>query len=205
MMRKNDKSIEMRIYELLGVNIFRKYILFTWEKIAKLLRLPIGYRLDELSVEGCMRYKMMTKAFAIAHLIMYPCLAIYAILLNPTAPLWHIMLWTILNTYCIITQRYTTLRINRIIKKMELRQKRQTNINNDVVEKDSALTLEHGDPLTVKENKSLSNDSDIELLKQYRETLVHTQDKRQTTKEIEYQIDKNKSNLFEDEVRQKSR
>ena len=184
MMRKNDKSIEMRIYELLGVNIFRKYILFTWEKIAKLLRLPIGYRLDELSVEGCMRYKMMTKAFTIAHLIIYPYLAIYAIFLNPTAPLWHIMLWTILNTYCIITQRYTTLRINRIIKKMELRQKRQTNINNDIVEKDSALTLEHGDPLTVKENKSLSNDSDIELLKQYRETLVHAQDTRQTTKEI---------------------
>ena len=39
-MKKNEK-VEKKIYEYLGVNLFRKYVLFNWEKVLKKLTLIV--------------------------------------------------------------------------------------------------------------------------------------------------------------------
>lgn len=110
-------DIEKRIYELLGVNIFRKYILFTWEKIANLLHIPIGYRIENLSIDAIKEYKFNTKMFALAHI------ASFSICLPFCFTLKGFLYNVLLNGYCIMVQRYNYIRIRQIEDKYAKHQK----------------------------------------------------------------------------------
>lgn len=76
---KKNKNIEMHIYELLGVNIFRKYILFTLEKIFKSINIDVGYRIKKLNIEEVINYKYKTILYAIAHSLI---LFLYFVVIN---------------------------------------------------------------------------------------------------------------------------
>lgn len=150
-----NRDTEKKIYELLGVNIFRKYILFTWEKIANLIHLPIGYRIENLSIDTIKKYKIQTKSFAFAHLACF--FALIPLCSNPFSWIYNIFL----NFYCIIVQRYNYLRIKDVEEKYEklekLKIKRQKRIDE---KKRKANTLSLG---RVNELISLFNvDSKVE-------------------------------------------
>ena len=112
-----SKNIEKKIYECLGVNIFRRYVLFTWEKIAKLIKLNIGYRIKDGSVDSLKNYKFQSKGFAIAHAILLVIVIITGLCLPSTLVWWIINIG--LNAYCVMVQRYTHIRINALLEKIE--------------------------------------------------------------------------------------
>ena len=127
------KNIEKRIYEYLGVNIFRKYFLFTYEKLMKLFHIPIGYRLEEKNIDGIKKYKKFLKSFALGHsmLLIMIIISIFYIKMK----CYQIILNVGLNLYCIMVQRYNQIRINEILEKyqeLEIRKKikEKNNIRN---------------------------------------------------------------------------
>ena len=107
------KNIEMKIYEWLGVNIFRKYVLFTWEKIANFLDIDIGYRIKDMSIGSLKKYKTLSKGFAISHAAVLTLFIVLAIIKHTTVIYWVVNMG--LNLYCIMVQRYNHIRINHII------------------------------------------------------------------------------------------
>ncbi len=134
-----DRDLEKKIYELLGVNVFRKYVLFTWEKIAGFFHLPIGYRLDDMSIDGIKAYKNRTKSFALAHVFcFFICLPF---LYGPLSWIYNIFL----NLYCIIVQRYNYIRIEEIeekyVKYQNLKEKREKR------QREKELAKEYGELL----------------------------------------------------------
>lgn len=114
-----SRNIEKKIYECLGVNIFRRYVLFTWEKIAKLIKLNVGYRIKDGSVDSLKSYKSLSKGFAVAHAILLVIIVITGLCMPSTLSWWIINVG--LNTYCVMVQRYTHIRINELLEKMESR------------------------------------------------------------------------------------
>ena len=123
----------MSIYEFLGVNIFRKCILFTWEKIAKLIKINVGYRLNKFSIEGLNDKKKDTIGYAKAHLLLLITISVlytmvlYASLLPTIAMIFF-------NIYCVMVQRYNYIRIKKAIEKM------MPKIEEQIKEIDSSLT-----------------------------------------------------------------
>lgn len=117
------RNVEKKIYEFLGVNIFRKYVLGTWEKIANKLKIDIGYRIKDRSINGLENYKKLSKGFAYAHLGLFLFfLSIGGIFFSKGIEWFNI----IFNLYCIMVQRYTHIRINEIIERHnELEKKHQ--------------------------------------------------------------------------------
>lgn len=184
-MNKN-KSIEMRIYELLGVNLFRKYILFSWEKIAKILHIPIKYRLSNLSTNAVTDYKIATFCFSVIHgalLFIYiiDCISIKGSISN-------YLFAYFLNSYCIMTQRYNYLRIKRIENKRKILDERKNNIIKNSI-KDDLLPLEYTDKMERETSitfDDLITDSNIEQLKQMREDLLELKNISQSVKENDF-------------------
>ena len=137
-----NEDTELKIYELLGVNIFRKKILFTWEKIAKLLHINVGYRLEDYSTESFEEYKDIAKWFAIAHAFVMAFLLTVHISYSASALAYIFNIF--MNSYCIMTQRYNYIRINKILEKKKIHDERikikkeQENIN----QKDKELNKE---------------------------------------------------------------
>lgn len=112
-----SKDFEKKVYECLGVNFFRKYILFNWEKICKLVKFNPGYRLTCKNITGLKKYKKLSKGFEVVHI----GILIYVILLFILNKL-HIISLVInglINGYCVITQRYNIIRVNEIIEKYQ--------------------------------------------------------------------------------------
>lgn len=113
-----DKTItEKKIYEHLGVNIFKKYVLFGYEKLLKLLKLNkyVGYRLNKLAIDEIKNYKTTSIGFAVAHISSTIVLALIFIAMGATIPAW--ILNIAFNLYCIMVQRYNIIRINEILKR----------------------------------------------------------------------------------------
>ena len=192
---KKNKNVEMCIYELLGVNIFRKYILFTWEKIAKLIKLNVEYRIDKLNIEGLNNYKKNIISFAMVHSILLFFIFVQSIISHKA--LSYNLFNILLNSYCVMTQRYNYIRINQLIKKMTSRYERQKNEIEEEPKKDNSLPLVHTHTIVYKkegETSMLLDDlianANIEQLKQYREYLAHFQSINQSTQgSAEHQVD----------------
>lgn len=119
-----SRNIEKKIYEFLGVNIFRKYILFTYDKLWKLLGGAPGYRIKSKTINGIQNYKIQAKAFAAVHFINL-IFIIGSYYLFHTLSEFYLILSMIINSYCIITQRYICIRINEILQKHKELEKRR--------------------------------------------------------------------------------
>lgn len=119
MKNKKWRNIEKRVYETLGVNIFRKYVLFMIEKIIKVN----VYRIQNKTVDGIKDYKLFSKIYAISHtfyLILFFNIEVSSFL--------EFLIWILaimVNSYCVMTQRYNHIRINETIEKYEELMKRR--------------------------------------------------------------------------------
>lgn len=144
MKNKKWRNIEKRTYELLGVNIFRKYVLFTWEKLWKLVGLDflLVYRIENKSIEEIKKYKSISKAWAFGHSIYMIFITLYGIILSLGAG--FILTQIVLQSYCIITQRYNHIRINETIEKYEeLMKKREERTQEQTKELTSTKKIEY--------------------------------------------------------------
>lgn len=166
-----DRNTEKKIYELLGVNIFRKYVLGTWEKLWKIFRLDklLAYKITDMSENGLKYYKIQSKGFAAVHIGLLVYEIINGILITSSMAWWVTNIG--LNLYCIMTQRYTHIRINEILeKKEELKQRREERENSSEIE--SILTLDKTKKFVPSVEHPLSIEAQRKELKNLKKFLV---------------------------------
>ena len=191
---KKNKNLEMKIYELLGVKIFRK-MAFT---LAYIISLPkkrkmtkeewenynnktSNYNIGKVKdLDDVKKYKKQMYLNASIHTFgLFLC--IVDLLLGGLDAFFIIM--TLINVYCIMLQRYNIIRLNKVIKKFYPKYEHQKEeIKKELIENDKLLK-EHTYKI-VKENKKevtekeitfeeLLNNSSLSELKAYRESLKY--------------------------------
>lgn len=189
---KKNKNLEMKIYELLGVKIFRK-IAFS---LASIISLPkkrkmtkeewenynnktSNYNIGKVKdLDDVKKYKKQMYLNASIHTFgLFLC--IVDLLLGGLDAFFIIM--TLINVYCIMLQRYNIIRLNKVIKKFYPKYEHQKEeLKKELIESDKLLK-EHTYKI-VKEAKKevkerevtfeeLLNNSSLSELKAYRETL----------------------------------
>ena len=191
---KKNKNLEMKIYELLGVKIFRK-IVFT---LAYTISLPkkrkmtkeewenynnktSNYNIGKVKdLDDVKKYKKQMYLNASIHTFgLFLC--IVDLLLGGLDAFFIIM--TLINVYCIMLQRYNIIRLNKVIKKFYPKYEHQKEeLKKKLIESDKLLK-KHTYKI-VKENKKevterkitfeeLLNNSSLSELKAYRESLKY--------------------------------
>lgn len=206
---KKNKNIEMRIYELLGVKVFRKmafalrdkiWILFTLkmskeERKEYLYHTASNYNLGEVkSLEDVKKFKKQLFYNAGIHIFGFLVLILnFIIIIGGTAALSSTIITLIgggINLYCVMLQRYNCIRINQLIEKMTLRYERQKDVIKEELRKEDSLLLEHTYKIVDKKERETSitfedliANANIEQLKQYREYLAHFQSVNQSMQE----------------------
>ena len=190
---KKSKSLEMHIYELLGIKNFEKLLLNFCEKILyrnkrnmtieekrkRIHDVSSNYNIGKVkNLEAMKSFKKKLVFNAIIHffsiLCLAPCLVtlpfesmtLQSIIIGIMA-----LILNIINIYCIMLQRYNYIRINQIINRME-------NYNN--YKKDNAIILEPVKSET--KNEALINTDDIKRIQEYREYLLKVKDSLQFIK-----------------------
>lgn len=223
-MRKSLSDYELALYKKLGVEKFKKYIIGLKDSLisAKYLNKPkkieeykkkhtnyslgTGRSLDDLR-------KHKKELFLNGSIHAISLLGCISILLTPVAfPLTSLslvgytatVLLTVVNTYCIMLQRYNWVRINKVIKKhkpTEIKKKKE--IRKELKEKDKELS-KHKYKAKVGYKKlsrereisftELINKATLTELKTYRKKLLEAESKEQE------QISKNNTNPIEMEL-----
>lgn len=196
---KKNKNVEMRIYELLGVKIFRKMAFALRDKIKILSTLKMSkeerkkilyhtasnYNLGEVKgLEDVKKFKkeifFNTKIHLLGILLLMPN---FIEIIGGTASLscYELIVGGI-NLYSIMLQRYNCIRINQVIKKMTPRYESQKGEVKEEPRKKDSLLLGHTYKIVdKKEGKTnipsggLIANINIELLKQYRAYLTYLQ------------------------------
>lgn len=206
---KKNKNIEMRIYELLGVKVFRKMVFGFRDILAFLLTIRMSkeerynflynrasnYNLGKVkSLEDVKKFKKQLFINSGIHVwALSVCLPNFLKVIGGTASLSTaiINLTCIgINLYCIMLQRYNGIRINQLIEKMTPRYERQKDAMKEELRKDDSLLLEHTYKIVDKKERETSitfedliANANIEQLKQYLEYLAHFQSINQSTQE----------------------
>lgn len=200
-MNKKEKNIELKIYELLGIKIFKKMV-FKFRDILDWPRMKIGKvskeKQHEMLYETPNNYIMKKgngvkdlKDFKIQLLInasIHTCvLAVFTPnflkIIGGTASLTNAIFdlsCIAVNIYCIMLQRYNHLRINHVIKKMEKRQEpKKSKLKDELIKEDSLLS-EHTYKIVNKRDKEkditleeLLENATYEELKKYRDYLAY--------------------------------
>lgn len=203
---KKNKNVEMRIYELLGVKVFRKMVFALRDKIWILFTLKMSkeerkeylyhtasnYNLGEVkNLEDVKKFKKQLFSNAIIHLFGFLVLIPNFIkIIGGTAALSSIILTLIaggINLYCVMLQRYNGIRINQLIKKMTPKYERQRDEIKEELRKEDSLLLEHTYKIVDKKERETSitfedliANANIEQLKQYRVYLAYSQSVNQS-------------------------
>lgn len=206
-MSKN-KTVEMRIYETLGVKSFRK-IAFAFRDKMAILDWPTSkmskeerkdylystrsnYNLGKVnSLEDLKKYKKRLFSNTCSHVtnfLMYTSLAISSIMPLPLAILCAGV--AVINLYGIMLQRYNCIRINRVIKKMEPHYERQKEKIKEELRKSDSSIQKHSYKIIDRRGKetdisfedSIKN-ATIEELRRYREYLSFFVEANEMSKE----------------------
>lgn len=198
---KKDKSIEMKLYELLGIKVFKKMAFF----VRDIVTLPLTFKMPKeerkkslyntasnynigkaKSLEDIKKFKKQLFKNAgihifslLAFLPSFIKIIIGMVSLSTTIIVLPAM---VMNIYCIMLQRYNCIRINQLIEKMTPRYEKQKDaIKEELIEKDSLL-LEHTYKIIDKKEKETSvnfedliANASIDELKKYRNYLAYLQ------------------------------
>lgn len=194
---KKENNIELKLYELLGVKLFRKMafvvrdflvLVFTfwWKKEKRhelLYGKPSNYIIgkDGDILENMKKFKGSLLTNAIIHIICI-LIAMPSILdiingIGSTFLIIQTSLYIILNLYCIMLQRYNHIKINRVIKKLESREVKKKNIIFEEIKKDYDINKVDYKLYDKKYNGKMITCDDflqiatLEQLKNYREFL----------------------------------
>lgn len=198
--KKKMKNMEMRIYELLGIKIFRKmafglrYILLfprtlkmSKEERKDFYNARSNYHLGKIkSLEDVKSYKKYLYCSATVHILallfLIPSffdMLSGVLVLSETHEL---LLAVILTLYCVMLQRYNCIRINQLIKRMTPRYEKQKNQIKDELRKNDALLLDHTYKIVDEKGMEIGvnfedviESANMEQLKLYREYLADFQ------------------------------
>lgn len=198
-MNKNRENIELKIYEFLGIKAFRKMAFGLRDKLSILFTLKMSkeerkyylyhtrsnYNLGKVnSLEDVKKFKKQLFLNTSIHVIgLLVCFPNFLKVITGVAELSTIIINQIcicVNLYCIMLQRYNSIRINRLIEKMIPRyEKQKTQIKEELKNKDKQLG-QHSYKIVNKKDKEISitieqllEKATIKELKQYREYLVY--------------------------------
>lgn len=214
-MKKHEK-IEMKIYEFLGIKYFKKLViglvdiiillstlkefktLTLKEKIFKINHIKSNYFIGKInSMEDVKKFK--TSLIFNSSIHIFALLNLY-IFRNRT--LVNLIFWTIINSYCLMLQRYNWIRINDTIRKMTPRyEKQKAKITNELQETEKKLP-EHLYKIVDKKDREkeisfeeLISNANIEELKKYRASLMDFKLKSEFIKENLYNYTESKIEL----------
>ena len=152
-----DKDLEIKIYELLGIKKFRKMAFILRDtlmylptiKMSKERRKNILYNSysnynigKNKDYESIKKYKKML--FINSGIHTFYLLKYISAMVAGTNVDEIVILWLLLNTYCIMLQRYNHIRINSLLKKMEPRYEKQKEELKKVLKEYETLIKNHG-------------------------------------------------------------
>ena len=118
----NEKKWEKKgkIYELLGVNIFRKIlVIIGWEKLNKKTN-PV-----EKNSKALIHLEYRTKQSELGHIIIFFIVTVFNTYVAILESLWLLILNILLNIYPILLQRYNRPRLKKAINLSISREKRR--------------------------------------------------------------------------------
>lgn len=206
MKRKKNKNLELRIYEFLGIKIFRKMAFI----LMKVLNYPftikmskeqrknffnsiINYRMKKGNgLQDLRDFKKMLILNASIHTYALLKLALNVIKIiigafsvMSTTLVVTTIIFTIINVYCIMLQRYNWVRINDVLKRHSKTEENKKEILKDELRKEDSLLDEHIYKMTnaLKRQKEISFEellrkADLERLKEYQRHLSHVKNCR---------------------------
>ena len=203
-----NSNIEMKIYEIFGVKIFKKIVFkisdfclklfLTKEEQEDFSKNTTNYKMGKVSdLDDIKNYKKQMYFNAIVHII-GTCLGLttfsYKIGFFNT-------LFTILNAYCVMLQRYNIIRINKVINKFSLKYEEEKSQMKKELNDTDKLLKEHTYKIIDNKNKEkeitfeeLINKSSLSELKKYRECLNYFEKVNDNKENIfNYPIDTNKT------------
>lgn len=199
---KKITDIEMKFYEFLEIKKFKKFVLFVLDKrfflsnpnLTKeerkklILDTASNYNIGkDRNLNSLHRYKMFLYLNTSIHLIPFIVSVFYLpkiIFSNLNSIIYFILIiLEMINTYCLILQRYNCIRINKTIKRMITKQElEEKKLKEELIEKDSLLeehTYKVIDELNIEKTitfKELLDKADINTLKEYRKYLAVLQE-----------------------------
>lgn len=208
---KKDKNIEITIYKLLGIKLFRKMACFLLDSIFTLFSFDIPkekrkeylhnttnmYYLGKVNnLEDIEKFKKNLYFFTVLHLIGVLILIpnfINIIIGNTTLSfITSTFVAFGINSYCIMLQRYNCIRINKFIEKMKLHNKKQKEIaekklqqENLILNQSTYKTIDKKEKKVSINNYDLIENATIDQLSKYHEYLTHLKKIGQTIQQNE--------------------
>lgn len=168
-MTKNHK-LETKIYELLGIKLFKKAV-FKLEKIIhrKDGKKNINYHIknsnDMESVDNFKKFLYYNGAIHTKNLIFdIPVIILMIVFKYNLILIIPIMLWLVKDIYCIMLQRYNWLKINNFEKKLNVRKDKKIERRIEEIDKEKIKTN--------LEEKEIDKKELVEELKKIRNYLV---------------------------------
>lgn len=173
----DNKTIEEKIYEAMGIKTFKKLVLNMQQKLRKVLKVDDekvsgdNYFIETQNLEGYNKFKRQGLLYNFS--VHFPAMIIGGLLIINTITSNNINIGLLardgfcflLNTYCCMLQRYNQIRINKVIDRLKIREEKKQ-IKDDNFDKEKTL---HND-LNLNQSKKKTS---IEELIQKRETLIN--------------------------------
>lgn len=163
-------EIESKIYEFLGIKLFKKAV-FKLEKIIhkkdgkKNINYHIKNSINKQSVDDFKKYLYYNGTIHIRNLL-FDIPAVILTIVSKFNPLiiTIIFLWLIKDVYCIMLQRYNWIKIKYLEKKLEVREERRVEAEEKEIDKELIRS--------VIEQNQLSKENLIIELKTFRNYLL---------------------------------
>lgn len=164
-----DRDIEKKIYKLLGVNLFRKYILGPYGKLIKVILKDNHYKIHDFSSKGLEDFKEQSKYFAKVHmccLVVFNLSYLYMTLSGKfnACLLGAWMTNNFIDLYSIMANRQHCIRIDEILEKRE-------GLEKETEDKDVNETGKNSPRLAVVKMQKLNANTTLLSLKEQREEL----------------------------------
>ena len=192
------KKTELKIYEVLGVKVFKKVIykihdlcvlpftiLMSKKDRKEFLKNPDNYNMKKgHGLQDLKDFKKMILLNTSIHTFgLFVCIPNFINVISGTATISATIInlsCIIINCYCLMLQRYNNIELNRIIKKMEIRDKnRKIKLKEELINEDYLLN-EYSYKIVNRRNKeeTISFDKLLETLtynqlKEFRNNLLY--------------------------------
>ncbi len=152
-MKIKNKKIEEKIYEFMGIKYFKKIIISLGKIITKdnASLKENNYFLHRLSVNSINNFKKNgIRKNIIIHLTGV-LLSIVGMLFTPTF-LYVFLLLS--NLYCVMLQRYNYIRVNKVLKKLGIRENRRQELSKSMTQSSQNKNIKDND-FNLNDNKEV--------------------------------------------------
>lgn len=155
------KTVEEKIYEFIGIKQFKKLVVWIGKKVRgnQKISKEDNYFLHKLTTDGVKDFKKYgIKVNTLIHLGVLPFFIsrIFTTSSKIFIPLY--ILGGVTNLYCVILQRYNTIRLNRIYKKMQEREERKSNQKTEALKEQKSKLKQNELNHKIKHLKALKNE-----------------------------------------------